>query len=322
MLVLLSILMVIAGVGLLYWGGEVLVDSSISMARHFGVSALVIGLTVVAFATSAPELAAAITANLRGSPDIAVGNVVGSNIANVCLILGLTSVFFTLPANRRFIRRELAFMIVATIVVYPVMLRELVINRVEGFFLFVALVWFLRTLLTDPGHQVAQVDEEGPSGVVVPLWHSGLGVTWGLVLLIVGAQLLVLGASDIARSFGVEERVIGLTIVAFGTSLPELAAALAAGRKGEGDLVLGNIVGSNIFNLLCILGLAALVAPIPVAQQIMRVDYWVMFGTSLMLLVVLAVRGRLGGATGGTLLVLYVAYSTYLFSTPVPAVTP
>ena len=312
MLVVISLLMVAVGIALLYWGGEVLVDNAIAMARSFGVSAMVIGLTVVAFATSAPELAAAITANLRGAPDIAVGNVVGSNIANVCLILGVTGLFFALSTDRRFIRREMAFMMVATIFVYPLMLVGLEIDRFEGAILFAGLLWFLRTLLTDDQHQVSheEIDEEAEP---LPMWRSSLGVALGIVLLVGGAQLLVLGASDIARALGIEERVIGLTVVALGTSLPELAAALAAGRKGEADLVLGNIVGSNIFNLLCILGLTALVAPISVAAEVTRIDYWVMFATSLLLMIFLATRHRISRPEAVVLSTIYVTYTVYLY---------
>lgn len=317
---LLPVLLVLLGIGLLYWGGETLVTGSIALARHFGLSSMVIGLTVVAFATSAPELAAAMTANLLGAPDIATGNAVGSNIANVGLILGGAALFFTLPATGRFVRRELAFMVLVTVVTYPIMLRGLEINRIEGLILVLLLVFFLYTLIKDPSSQVVyEVDDEVRE---MPPWRSALAVAFGVALLVGGANALVHGATEIALALGVPERVIGLTLVALGTSLPELAASLAAGRKGEADLVMGNIVGSNIFNLLCILGVTALVAPIRVAPQVVGLDFWVMLGLSLLLIAFLHWRGRLSRIEGGVLLVIYVVYIVYLYvaDAPVPQV--
>lgn len=308
---ILSFVLVAIGIGMLYFGGEVLVENAKKMALYFGMSPMAIGLTVVAFATSAPELAAAMAANLQGMSDLAVGNAVGSNIANVGLILGTSALFFALPATTRFIRRELAFMLVVTVLAYPVMLTNLSIGRIEGIFFFVVLLLFLGALLRDPGHQ--HVYEETAETPKAPLWKSTSGVLFGVVLLVIGAQALVIGASAIARELGVPERVIGLTLVAIGTSLPELAASLAAGRKGEVDIVMGNIVGSNIFNLLCILGLTAVVSPIAVAPEIMRVDYWMMFGTSALLMIFLLFGRRLARIEGMVLLIVYVGYSIFLY---------
>ncbi|MEM8929807.1 MAG: calcium/sodium antiporter [Acidobacteriota bacterium] len=307
---LISILLIVGGITLLYFGGEVLVDNAKRIALHFGMSPMAIGLTVVAFATSAPELAAALTANLRGAPDLAVGNAIGSNIANVGLILGATALFYVLPATPRFLRREMAFMLVVTVLMYPIMLTGRIIGRIEGAVLFATLVYFLYTLLRDPDHQHVYEDTEISDG---PLWKAALGVTFGVGLLVGGAYILVEGATDIALTLGVPERVIGLTMVALGTSLPELAASLAAGRKGEVDMVMGNIVGSNIFNLLCILGLTAVVSPIPVAAQIVSLDFWVMFGTSALLLVFLGLSRRLDRGEGLILLAIYVGYSIWLY---------
>ena len=305
-----DVLLIVLGVAGLYFGGEVLVTNAKRLAHHFGMSPMAIGLTVVAFATSAPELAAAVTANLLGSPDLAVGNAIGSNIANVGLILGLTALFFVLPAAPRFVRRELAFMVVVSVVMYPVLLIESVIGRIEGVALFALLALFLWTLIRDPGHQQDYEEEDIEN---VPLWRSSVGVLFGIALLVIGAQLLVVGASDIARSLGISERVIGLTLVAIGTSLPELAAGLVAGRRGEVDLVMGNVVGSNIFNMLCILGLTALVEPLPVAAGVLTLDYWMMLGTSLLLVVFLLTSKRLTRVEGAVLLVIYIGYSIYLF---------
>ena len=307
---LLSLVLVALGVGLLFYGGEVLVESAKKLAFHFGMSPMAIGLTVVAFATSAPELAAAITANLKGSPDLAVGNAIGSNIANIGLILGASALFYTLPSTTRFLRREVAFMIVVTLLVYPLMLTHLTLGRFEGLVLFGVLVLFLWFLLRDPEHQLTYGDDEP---VDAPVWKSAVGVAIGIGLLVGGAQSLVLGASDIARGIGISERVIGLTLVAVGTSLPELAASLVAGRKGETEIVLGNIIGSNIFNLLCILGLTALVEPLQVAPEMIGFDYWMMLGSAVLVLIFLGLSRRLSRTEGFLLLGTYLAYSVYLF---------
>ena len=307
---LISLLFVIGGIALLYFGGEVLVESAKRIAFYFGMSPMAIGLTVVAFATSAPELAAAMTANLRGAPDLAVGNAIGSNITNVGLILGTTAILYVLPATPRFLRREMAFMVGVTVLMYPVLLTSRVIGRLEGLALFGLLIFFLYTLLRDPGHQHVYAETDVSPA---PLWRSSAGVTVGVGLLVGGAYILVDGASDIALALGVPERVIGLTVVALGTSLPELAACLVAGKKGEVDMVMGNIVGSNIFNLLCILGLTAVVAPIPVAAQVVSLDFWVMLGTSALLLGFLVLTRELRRVEGLVLVAIYVAYSLWLF---------
>ncbi len=306
---LISFLLVALGIVLLFYGGELLVNNAKKLAFHFGMSPMAIGLTVVAFATSAPELAAAIAANLKGSPDLAVGNAVGSNIANIGLILGITALFFALPATGRFLRREMAFMVFVTVLAYPLMLTSLSLERLEGLFLFAILAVFLWFLLRDPEHQLDFDD-----GIEdAPVWKSALGVAFGVALLVGGAQALVIGASDVARSVGISERVIGLTLVAIGTSLPELAASLVAGRKGETDIIMGNIIGSNIFNLLCILGITSVVSPLRVAPEIMSLDYWVMLGLSVLLMIFLGLTGRLYRAEACLLLAAYIGYSVYLF---------
>ncbi|MEL7060645.1 MAG: calcium/sodium antiporter [Acidobacteriota bacterium] len=309
---LVSVLFVVVGIGLLYLGGELLVDHSIRMARLFGLSPIVIGLTVVAFATSAPELAAALAATLRGAPDLALGNALGSNLANIGLILGASALAFALPTTVRFLRREMTFMLLATVAMYPILATGGQIGRAEGALLVALLVGFLVWLLRDPASQHEWQSEVGEEAIG-PLWKALIGVSAGVALLVGGANLLVTGASDLAREIGVPERVIGLTVVALGTSLPELAASLVAGRRQQADLVLGNIVGSNIFNLLCILGLTSLVQPIAVAPEIVRIDFWAMLGISVLLFALLATRKRLSRGEGAVLLALYVGYSVWLF---------
>ncbi len=307
---LLSVLLVAVGVVLLFWGGEVLVTNAKALARHFGVSPLVIGLTVVAFATSCPELAATITATLRNSPDMALGNVIGSNIANIGLILGVTALLGPLAATVAFLRREVAFMLLISVLLYP-LLASGEVQRWHGIVMLAALAFFLVTLIRDPGSSTTDDDEndDAPRS----LWQSSLGVVGGLVLLVGGAQALVAGASELARGFGVPERVIGLSLVALGTSLPELATSIVAARRRETDIVLGNVIGSNIFNLLCILGITAIVKPIPVAAGVLQLDYWVMLATSTLVIVLLAVRSPIRRFEGALLLGTYIAYIAYLF---------
>lgn len=312
---LLAILLLLAGIGLLYAGGELLVDNSIRLAKNFKVSNMVIGLTVVAFGTSCPELAASLTAALTGSPDIAVGNVFGSNVANIGLILGISALILPFTVTVAFLRREVAFMIFATVLVYPMMIGGR-LSRLEGFVLVLLLLGFVYVLLRDPG---AQDEHMVPASELAaktprPIGLASLGVLVGVGLLVAGAKSLVSGAVTIATDLGVSERVIGFTVVAVGTSLPELAASVVAARKGEGDIVMGNLVGSNIFNLLCILGLTALVVPIQVSPESMGLDFWMMLGTSVLLFIFLAWNLRLLRVEGAALLLVYLGCTWYLYS--------
>ena len=310
---LLATLFLALGVALLYAGGELLVDNSVRLAKNFRVSNMVIGLTVVAFGTSCPELAASLTATLQGASDIAVGNVFGSNVANIGLILGISALILPFEVTVIFLRREVAFMIFATVLVYPLMSNG-VLGRLEGVILVLLLVGYLVVLLKSPDAQDEHlIDVENLEKEPRPIWLASLGVAVGIGLLIAGAQSLVSGAVTIATALGVSERVIGLTMVAFGTSLPELAASVVAARKGEGDLILGNLVGSNIFNILSILGLTAVVVPIAVSADSLRLDFWMMLGISILLLVFLYSNKRLVRLEGVALLAIYVGYPAYLY---------
>ena len=306
----LSIFFVVLGVVLLYMGGEALVKGASHLARALGLSPLFIGLSVVAFATSAPELAVTVMATLADRDALAVGNVVGSNIANVGLILGTAALLGRIVAHPSFLRREVPFMIAVSLFLWPV-LADNQINRLEGWLLFGVLFLFLWYLLRT-GRRPADLQElyTGPhlSGL-----KSSLLVVLGLVILVAGARVLVVGAVSIARDLGVTERVIGLTMVAFGTSLPELASSLVAARRGQGEILLGNIVGSNVFNVLCVLGLAAAIDPLHVPFESINVDFSVMMLFSVALIPILHPRVRLGRFQGLLLLAPYVAYVTWLF---------
>ena len=296
------------GVALLYFGGDLLVKNAVRLAARLGVSSLVVGLTVVAFGTSAPELAATLVANLQNLPELALGNVVGSNIANIGLILGLTALLYPLQSEPSFVRREVPVMVGVSTLLVPV-LWDGVVGRLEGALLLVVLGVYLVYLLRAQPDAVEVAEPENR----VPLWRSLLLVALGVGLLVVGARLLVVGAAAIARAFGVPEAVIGLTLVAFGTSLPELASSAVAALRKETDIILGNIVGSNIFNVLAVLGVTALAEPIKEPFANVAPDLGVMLAFSLAVLPMMFRRSRLGRVGGGVLLLSYLAYIVYLF---------
>ncbi len=266
----------ILGITLLYFGGEALVDGASALARRIGMSTLVIGLTIVAFGTSAPELAATMTATFDGAPELGLGNVVGSNIANIGLILGVSALLLPLATNTRFILRELPFMIGCSALLIPIVSDDL-ISRAEGICMSALLIAYLAFVYVTGRQGTVDDDKEEPAS----LTRSLSSVFLGSLLLVGGAKALVHGGVGIARDIGVSERVIGLTMVAVGTSLPELASSLAAARKGESDMVLGNVVGSNVFNVLCILGFTATAMPMAVDGAAAQIDLWAMLGLSV-----------------------------------------
>jgi len=310
----MNILLILLGVLLLYAGGELLVRNATKLAALWGLSPLVIGLTIVAFGTSSPELAASLIAALQDSPEIAIGNVVGSNIANVGLILGLTALIYPLRTQASVIRREVPIMVGAALLV-PLSLLDGTVSRLEGAIGVLLLAGFTYMLIrTDEKPEVTQEYEaEYTSSETPSPWLAGLGIVVGLALLVGGAQSLVSGATAIARALGVPELVIGLTLVAVGTSLPELATSLIAALKKESEIALGNIVGSNIFNVLGILGVTALVRPINVPLQAVGIDVIVMIGFSLVLIPFLLTGLRLGRLEGAIFIALYATYVVYLY---------
>jgi cation:H+ antiporter len=305
-------LLIAVGIALLYGGGEALVSGASSLARTFGLSSLVVGLTVVAFGTSSPELAATLTATFQGAPDIAFGNVVGSNIANLGLILGLTALLWPLETHTRFLWREMPFLLLSSAML-PALVAEHTLTRWEGFALLAMLAIFLTYLFhRDRATRELRLIEHGAE----PRrrwWLDLLLVAVGIVLLILGAKALVAGAVGVARGLGVSERVIGLTVVAVGTSLPELASSLVAARHREGDIVLGNLVGSNIFNILCILGVTAVAHPFSIHPQGVWTDLAVMLGLSFLTWPILATGLRVDRREGALLLAAYGGYLIYLF---------
>jgi len=316
----LALLAVLAGLLLLAGGGELLVRGAVAIARLAGLTTALIGLTVVAMGTSIPELVVSLIAALGGTPDIAMGNVIGSNLANVGLILGLSALLVTLPIHGTAATLEWPFMFVASSVAV-LLARDLTIDRLEGGFFVVALVLFL-AFMTQQARTGVQAEERTEiAGVVEARWPprgSGAAVAAaalvlvGIAALVLGGRLLVDGAVSLARYAGVTERVIGLTVVAVGTSMPELAASLVAALRRHADVAIANIIGSNIFNILGILGTTALVQPVRVAPEMVTSDLWWMLGLSLLLYPFLRHRRRLDRLEGAVLLGAYIVYIALL----------
>lgn len=314
----LNLLLIAGGIVLLYFGGEALVKNAVVLARSWGISTMVVGLTVVAFGTSSPELAASLAAALSGSPAIAIGNVVGSNTLNILLILGVTALVAPIRAQAQFIKREVPIMIGAALLLFWFLYFDQQVSRLEGLLAVVLLslyIWFLYQSSAGESAEVQGEFDQEYGQPVQASWQTYAGVVLGLVLLGVGARLLTIGAVELARAFGVPELIIGLTIVALGTSLPEVAASITAALRREPDIALGNIVGSNVFNILGILGITALVQPIGLPWESIQRDMWVMLGASVLLWPFLVTGFRLGRREGGVFLGLYVVYVTLLVRT-------
>ncbi|HEX7036563.1 MAG TPA: calcium/sodium antiporter [Pseudomonadales bacterium] len=307
---LLDLLAVTVGAALLYFGADGLVRGSASLARHWRLTPLAIGLTVVAFGTSMPELVVSVDAAITGSAAIAVGNVVGSNICNIALILGLSALLRPLAVNTRVVRVDIPLMVLTTLVTV-VMLVDEGIDRLEGLLLMGGLMIYtgacLRAARRAPQLQAKLEALPPPLGTVRSVAYA-LG---GLMLLVGGARLLVSGAVSLAEAAGVSEAVIGLTIVAVGTSLPELATSLLAAVRREGDIAIGNIVGSNIFNMLGILGTASLVQPL-VQSGMSGLDLGVMITLAIVLLPLARSGWRVGRGEGALLFGSYVGYLALL----------
>ncbi len=276
---------------------------------------MVIGLTIVSMGTSSPELAATLAGVLQGAPAVAFGNVVGSNISNLGLVLGVTALIWPLDVAARFIRRDAPFMIAISALIYLVVWNG-VIGRFEGIALLVILALFLGSLFHRPSEALeieAEFKEAFGQSTLSP-WVSITAIVVGIGLLVIGAKILISGAVGLATTLGISERVIGLTLVALGTSLPELASSIVAAIHREGDVVIGNLIGSNIFNILLILGLTAVVSPIPVDAQSVWLDLHVMMGISILAWFFLRSQSHLGRLEGVLLVVAYATYIGFLFT--------
>lgn len=303
------------GIILLIKGGNWAVDAAVHVAMRYGISPMVVGFTIVAFGTSLPELIVSVFANLQGSPGIAIGNVLGSNIANILLVLGFTALFVTLKAKvSKELMRDLIFMMFATVVLIALLHYGTISRMMGGLMLLILFSYvFIQYITSTPD----EFDSEELDDVAFETDAMAFGTLFiGLIAIAVGAEFLVKGARVSAGLIGVPESVIALSLIAFGTSLPELSTSIIAARKGQSGMVIGNIIGSNVFNILMIMGIAALVKPIIVTADSVTLatfDSWITLFVSMLLVIVLFAFGRIGKVTGGLFFLSYVAYNIYIY---------
>ncbi len=308
-----------AGLVLLVIGAELLVRGSVTLARRLGVSPLLIGLTLVGFGTSTPELVASVTAALRGSPGIAVGNIVGSNICNVLLILGVGALIYPLATTRRAFARDGPMLLAVSVLLLAACWYGALSRPLGALFVVLLAAYLVYTYRTercapDASGALHEAEAEQIPTVAMASPVAAVMAAAGIGVLVFGATLLVDGAITVAREFGVSETVIGLSVVALGTSLPELATSAVAAFRREADVAIGNVVGSNIYNVLGILGATALIQPIAVPAEIMAVDIWVMLAATIVLVVFALTGLRINRWEGALLLAGYVGYIGYLAS--------
>ena len=305
----MNILLIIGGLIFLIIGGNWLLKSAVALSLKLSIPKIVIGMTVVSFATSAPELIVSLNAALNGSPDLALGNVIGSNIANLGLVLGITLLFGEIKVQKSFYNTNWPFMIMASLLLYLFLGFDNIIVRYEGIILFTLLILFLFYLLRfEKSNEIEELTDEKDS---LPVFKVVLFLIIGGFSLWVGSELLVFGATSLAQEFGVSERVIAVTIVSFGTSIPELATSIIAALNKEKAISLGNLLGSNIFNILAVLGITSIITPVELFDQgLLTNDIFWMLGISFLLLplVMLSKRNQLSRRDGVILLIIYCAF--------------
>ena len=328
---LYAVLALIAGLVLLVWSADRFIDGASATARHFGMSPLLIGMVIVGFGTSAPEMVVSVLAAMDNSPGIALGNAYGSNITNIALILGVTALISPIAVQKQIVRTEMPMLLGVTALA-AWQLWDGMLSLTDGIVLLVMLAaymtWTIWQNLKGTEQLAAEYAEElDKTTPPAPLYKSIFWLVLGLVLLVLSSRLLVWGAVTIAKSLGVSDLIIGLTVVAVGTSLPELASSIAAARKGEHEIALGNVIGSNMFNTLAVVGLAAVIHPLQVTPEILNRDIAIMATLTVLLLIfcigqrakrgkrVKWSNGRIGRIKGGVFLAGYLAYTTYLIAT-------
>lgn len=317
----IAIIAVVLGLALLVWSADRFVEGAASVARHFGMPALLIGMVIVGFGTSAPEMVVSTLAASQGNPGIALGNAYGSNITNIALILGLTAVISPIAVHSQVLRKELPILTVVT-ALSAWQTRDGAISRFDASVLLVVfaglLGWAIWQGLQKKEDALGSEIEQELEVRAMPIRRAVFWLVLGLVLLIVSSRMLVWGAVEIAHGFGVSDLIIGLTVVAVGTSLPELASSVIATRKGEHDIALGNVIGSNLFNTLAVVGIAGAIHPMTVGPEVFSRDILVMAALTLSLFIIgYGVRGpgRINRVEGVLLLACYVGYTVYLVST-------
>lgn len=315
---LANILYVIVGLVILIWGADRFVHGASAGARNMGVPPLLIGLTIVAFATSAPEILVSVIASVKGQPGLAVGNAIGSNIANIGLVLGCVAIIRPIQLRSATLRREMPALLAVTLLTVSLFLDSY-LSRIDGLVmltgLVIVMIWLARLGMRSAPNDPIQQDYEAeiPKNVAMP--RAILWLIVGLIALLLGAHLLVKGSISIAEFFGVSDVVIGILLVAIGTSLPELAVSLVSALRGEYGLAIGNIVGSNIFNLLGVIGVAATIAPIGLEQSVLSLHIFVMVAFTLVLFAMTHDydgKGELSRIEGIALLLAFLAYDSYV----------
>lgn len=303
------------GMYLLFKGGNWTIDGAVYIANKFGISPLIIGFTIVAFGTSLPELLVSVNANLTGSPGIAIGNVIGSNIANILFVIGVTAFFATLVAIPRDLLRDIMMMIATSVFMVWLMFHGVISQMLGGVMIVALLAYvFWQYLMASKGK--IKVDEiEAPE--YKNLLQGILVLLMGLIGIALGAEFLVRGAKVSAGIIGVPEDVIGLSVIALGTSLPELSTCIIAAMKRQSDIVIGNVLGSNVFNILMIIGLTSLIKPIDnhaIAPQVLTLDVWVMLGVSVLFAAILLVFKKINRPIGAVFVLGYVFYIGLIYA--------
>tara|TARA_B100001123_G_scaffold391642_1_gene470168 strand:+ start:1855 stop:2808 length:954 start_codon:yes stop_codon:yes gene_type:complete len=312
---MLIALHIIGGLLLLVAGGEGLVRGSVSIAKKMGIPVIIIGLTIVSLGTSAPEMVISVLSTLDGKPDIAIGNVIGSNIANILLILGLTALIYPVTTDPDIIKRDGILMVLATIIMV-IFAEGGIIGRFEGMILLAITAGYLFSLFRRSRQSNSQdvVEEFEEETAFEYEWLTSIIlIVGGMAALIIGAEFMVNGASELARIYGASEGVIGVTIVAIGTSAPELMTCLVAAYRKHSDIAVGNVVGSNFFNITAVLGVASTTAPMTVSQEFLQVDIWVMVVASTLLVPLMLSDKKVTRTEGGIMVFWYVAYLIYQY---------
>ncbi|MFM4670329.1 calcium/sodium antiporter [Aeromonas media] len=316
----LAFVALIAGLALLVWSADKFVDGAAATARYAGMPPLLIGMVIIGFGTSAPEMVVSALASMQGNPGLALGNAYGSNITNIALILGLTALISPIAVSSQVVRKEIPILLGITLLT-GALLIDGHLGRSDALILggvfIVLLGWSIWTGIKGKGDALDEDVNVEIDSEAMPLKKAIFWLIVGLVLLVGASRLLVWGAVTIAQAFGISDLVIGLTIVAVGTSLPELASSLMAIKKKEHDLALGNVLGSNLFNTLAVVGIAAGIAPLDVDPAVLSRDWSLMMGLTLLLLVMCLGRkgqGRINRVEGGLLLCIFVAYTGWLLT--------
>ena len=318
---LLPFIAVSVGVVLLVWSADRFVAGSASVAKHFGVPPLLIGMVVVGFGTSAPEMVVSALAALQGNPGLALGNAYGSNITNIALILGVTALISPVAVHSQVLRKELPILIgVTAIAIWQLWDGE--VSRIDAFVLIgvfvVLMAWTIQQGLQKQVDALGSEMRQELKATAVPLQQALVSLIAGLAILVVSSRILVWGAVEIAHSLGVSDLIIGLTVVAVGTSLPEFASSVIAARKGEHDIALGNVLGSNLFNTLAVVGIAGAIHPMSVGPEVLSRDIVVMAALTVSLFFIgygFRGPGRINRYEGAALLTCYIGYTAYLVST-------